>query len=115
MHATRTPHLKATHRILRCLKSSPERDLMSSNHGHIRVEVSIDANWASSGTYRRSTLGYCSLVGGNLVTWRSKKQSLVARSSVEEEYRSMAHGVCEVLWLRTLLQKIGFVIKVPLS
>lgn len=45
------------------------------------------------------TLGYCTMLGGNLVTWRSKKQPIVARSSTEDEFRAMAHGMCELLWL----------------
>ncbi|XP_042483667.1 proteasome subunit beta type-3-like [Macadamia integrifolia] len=43
---------------------------------------------------RRSTFGYCTLLGGNLVTWRRKKQYVVSRSSVEAEYRTMAQGFC---------------------
>ena len=54
-------------------------------------------------TDRRSTSRYFTFIGGNLVTWRSKKQNIVSRSSAEAEFRSMAHGVCEVLWLRKLL------------
>lgn len=41
-------------------------------------------------------LDICSFVGGNLVTWRSKKQDVVARSSPEAEFRSMAQGICYV-------------------
>lgn len=41
-----------------------------------------------------------------MVTWRSKKQAVVARSSAEAEFRAMAHGVCELLWLRALLQEL---------
>nr|CAN67601.1 hypothetical protein VITISV_032935 [Vitis vinifera] len=44
-----------------------------------------------------STTGYCTFVWGNLVTWRSKKQNIVARSSVEIEFRAMSHGICEML------------------
>lgn len=55
---------------------------------------------------RRSTSGYCTLIGGNLVTWRSKKQSIVARSSTEAEYRAIAQGVCEILWLLKLLKEL---------
>lgn len=69
----------------------------------MRVEVYIDADWAGSITDRRSTPRYCSLVGGNLVTWKSKKQSVVTRSNAEAKYRSMAHGVCEMIWLCQLL------------
>lgn len=81
----------------------------------MRVEVYTDVDWAGSATNQRSTSGYCSFMCGNLVTWSSKKQSVVTRSSVKAKYQSMAHGVCEVLWLRTLLQDIGFVIKVPMN
>ncbi|KAH9770613.1 cyclic nucleotide-gated ion channel 1 [Citrus sinensis] len=49
-------------------------------------------NWAESASDRRSTLGYFTFVGGNLVTWRSKKQHVVARSSAEAEYRGIALG-----------------------
>ena len=50
---------------------------------------------------------YFTFIGGNLVTWKSKKQNVVARSSAEAEYRGMAQGVCELLWLRNLLQDLG--------
>ena len=55
---------------------------------------------------RRSTSGYSTFVGGNLVAWRSKKQSVVARSTAEAELRAMAHGVCELLWLQILLTEL---------
>ena len=47
-------------------------------------------------------------VDGNLVTWRSKKQKVVALSSVEAEFCGMAKGLCELLWLRRLLTEIDF-------
>lgn len=46
-------------------------------------------------------------VGEKLVTWRSKKHKIVALSSVEVEYRVMAKGLCERLWLKRLLTEIG--------
>jgi len=47
-------------------------------------------------------------VGGNLVTWRSKKQQVVARSSAEAEFRGMTFRICELLWIRSLLKDIGY-------
>ena len=48
------------------------------------------------------------MVGGNLVTWRSKKQKVVALSSAELEFRGIAQGLSEFLWIRKLLEDIGF-------
>ncbi|RDX93144.1 Copia protein, partial [Mucuna pruriens] len=61
---------------------------------------------AGSVVDRRSTSGYCMFLGGNLVTWRSKTQNVVARSSVEAEFRAMAHGICEGLWMKIILDDL---------
>lgn len=63
---------------------------------------SIYAKWARYCGYRRLATGYCSLVDGNLVTWKNQKQHVVAQSSVEAWYRRMAHGVFEFLNLKNL-------------
>ena len=72
---------------------------MFSKNDHCRIEGYTDADWADNVTNRRSTFGYFTFVGGNLVTWWSKKQKVVALSSAKAEYRGMAKGVCELLWL----------------
>ena len=54
-------------------------------------------------------------VGGNLVTWSSKKQSVVARSSAEAEYRVIALGICELLWLKRLLGELKITTKGPMK
>ena len=73
MHDPRATHLDAVYRILRYLKSAPGKGILFSNHGHLRLEAFTDADWAGSIDDRSSTSGYCAFVGGNLVTWRSKK------------------------------------------
>ncbi|RVW90164.1 putative mitochondrial protein [Vitis vinifera] len=55
---------------------------------------------------RKSTIGYCTSVWGNLITWRSKKQNVVARSSAKVEYRALAQGTCELIWLQRLLEEL---------
>uniref|UniRef100_A0A2N9ERL8 Integrase catalytic domain-containing protein n=1 Tax=Fagus sylvatica TaxID=28930 RepID=A0A2N9ERL8_FAGSY len=77
------------------------------------LKVILDADWAGSPSDRKSTTGYCTFIGGNLVTWRSKKQSVVARSSAEAEYRAMTHTTCELTWLRTVLQEFGLLTQGP--
>uniref|UniRef100_A0A2N9IYW1 Integrase catalytic domain-containing protein n=1 Tax=Fagus sylvatica TaxID=28930 RepID=A0A2N9IYW1_FAGSY len=67
----------------------------------------FDADWAGDPTDHRSTIGYCFLLGDSLISWRSKKQSVVACSSTEAEYRALADTTAELLWLRWLLQDLG--------
>ncbi|RVW20357.1 hypothetical protein VitviT2T_022833 [Vitis vinifera] len=100
--------MSAVMQILRYLKSSPGKGLMFSKNDHLRVEGYTDADWAGNIMDRKSTSGYFTFVGGNLVTWRSKKQKVVALSSAEAKFRGMAKGLCELLWLRRLLTEIGF-------
>ena len=110
MHNPSKEYLGVVIRILRYLKSSPGSGLMFRKHGHLEVEGHSDAEWAGSSD-RKSTSRYFTFVGGNLVTWRSKKQKVVALSSAEAEFRGISKGVCELLWLRSLLTEIGY----PLS
>jgi len=81
---------------------------MFSKNAHLKIEGYTDADWAGNILDRKSTSGYFTFVGGNLVTWRSKKQKVVARSSAEAEFRGMAKGLCELIWLRSLLTEVGF-------
>ncbi|KAJ4737614.1 Transposon Ty1-H Gag-Pol polyprotein [Rhynchospora pubera] len=106
MHDPRKGHMDAVYRILRYLKSAPGKGLIFRKNDHLNIEGYCDSDWASCVDDRRSTSGYCVFVGGNLVSWRSKKQSVVARSTAEAEYRAMASGVAELLWLRGLLREL---------
>ena len=113
MTCPRVSHMEAVVRILKYLKNAPGRGLLYKASGHLRIEGYTDSDWAGSPADRRSTTGYCTFIGGNLVTWKSKKQSVVARSSAEAEYRAMAHTTCELTWLRTLLHEFGFPVHDP--
>ena len=95
-------------RILRYLKSSPGKDLMFLKNIHLIVDGYTGADWARNIKNRKTTSGYFTFVGGNLVTWRSKKQKVVALSGVKAEFRVMAKGLCELLWLKKLMTEIGF-------
>ena len=99
----------AIEHILCYLKGAPGRGILYSNHGHNRVECFTDTDWAGSKKDRRSTSGYCVFVGGNLVSWKSKKQGVVSCSSAESEYRVMAQSVCEIMWLHQLLTEVGMI------
>ncbi|XP_062109435.1 uncharacterized mitochondrial protein AtMg00810-like [Humulus lupulus] len=73
----------------------------------------VNADWAGSKMDRRSTSGYCVFVGGNLVSWKSKKQNVVLRSNAESEYMAMAQSVCEIIWIYQLLTEVGLKTSVP--
>ena len=80
---------------------------MFRKNGHLNMEGYSDADWAGSSD-RKSTSGYFTFIGGNLVTWRSKKKKVVTLSSAEAEFRGISKGICEVIWLRSLLNEIGY-------
>jgi len=107
-HNPSEDHMDVVVRILRYLKASPRKELMFSKNSHLEISGYTDADRAGSISDRKSTSGYFMFVGGNLVTWRSKKQKVVALSSAEAKFRGMAKGLCQLLWIRKLLTELGF-------
>ncbi|GJP33789.1 hypothetical protein CLOM_g18299 [Closterium sp. NIES-68] len=75
--------------------------------GKVFLSCFADATWASEHEDSSSVGGYICMVGGGPVSWRSKKQSETALSSVESEYMAMFHAAKEIIWLRRLLKEIG--------
>ena len=73
----------------------------------------MDADWEGFKEDRRSTSGYYVFVGGNLVSWKSKKHNVVSRSSAEFEYRAMTKSACNIMWLHQLLAEVDIKILVP--
>ncbi|GKA64421.1 secreted RxLR effector protein 161-like protein [Tanacetum coccineum] len=71
--------------------------------GGINLTAYSDSDWLGCPITRRSRTGYLLLLGGAHISWKSKKQSVVSRSSAEAKYRAMANAVSEVLWMRWLL------------
>ncbi|WVY93382.1 hypothetical protein V8G54_032470 [Vigna mungo] len=101
-------HWDAVVRILKYIKRSPGKGLLYGPNNDTKIVCYSDADWAGSPSDRRSTSGYCVSIGGNLISWKSKKQSVVARSSAEAEYRAMASATCELVWLKQLLSELKF-------
>lgn len=85
-HTLHQPHWDAMYRILRYLKSSPGKGILYTPSSSLSVIDYSDADWAGNPHDCRSTTGYYTFITGNLVTWKNKKQHVVARSSVETKY-----------------------------
>ena len=79
-------HWDAAVRILHYVKGTPGQGMLYENIGHSQIVGYNDADWAGSPTDRRSTSEYYVFIGGNLISWKSKKQDVVARSSAETKY-----------------------------
>ena len=100
-------------RVLHYLRGTPSHSLFYSRRSFLQLQAYSDATWASCPDDRRSVTGYCLFLGSSLVVWRTKKQTIVPRSSVEAELRALASTVQEVIWLRWLLQDLGVSVASP--
>ena len=106
MHDPREPHLAALERILRYIRDTLHLGLLLRPSLQDELTVYSDADWAGCPDTRKSTSGYAVFLGDNLVSWSSKRQNTVSRSSAEAEYRAVANGVAEATWLCQLLLEL---------
>lgn len=106
MHDPREPHFHALKRILRYVQGTLDHGLHLYASSSTQLTAYSDADWGGCPTTRRSTSGYCVFLGSNLLSWSSKRQHTVSRSSAESEYRGVANAVAETAWLRNLLREL---------
>jgi hypothetical protein len=111
MHAPREPHLALVKRILRYIKGTLDFGLHIGVSDPCSVTAYSDADWAGCPDTRRSTSGFCVFLGDNLISWSSKRQTTVSRSSAEAEYQAVAHVVAECCWLGQLFQDLHLPVK----
>ncbi|KAF5442548.1 hypothetical protein F2P56_035193 [Juglans regia] len=113
MNSPRVPHWQAVKQILRYLKHMTTVGLQLSPSSPAQLTAWSDADWAGCPDNRHSTSGYCIFLGSNLVSWSSKKQPIVARSSIEAEFKVVANATAEVIWLQHLCRDLGVHLKCP--
>ncbi|KAL0642046.1 hypothetical protein Bca4012_102994 [Brassica carinata] len=106
MQVPKEHHWRMVERILMYLNGSPDQGVWMGCNGSTEVVGYCDADWAGDRADRRSTTGYCTFIGGNLVTWKSKKQKVVSCSSAEAEYRAMLKLTNELVWIKGILKHL---------
>ncbi|GAA0185177.1 transmembrane signal receptor [Lithospermum erythrorhizon] len=100
-------HYDAAIRVLRYLKSHPGQRLLLRADNDLQVYAYCDSDLASCRITRRTISGYFIILGSSLVSWKSKKQTTISRSSAEVEYRAMAYCCAEIKWLKCFLASLG--------
>jgi len=108
MQTPRHFHLATVHRIIRYLRGSPGRGLFFPAGSPLHLVAYSDADWAGCPDTPRSVTGWCMFLGDSLISWKSKKQARVSKSSTKSEYRAMSAVCSEIVWLRGLLAELGF-------
>ncbi|XP_042955114.1 uncharacterized mitochondrial protein AtMg00810-like [Carya illinoinensis] len=111
MYSPKLPHWSAVKRILRYLKGTINYGVHFSSQSPFILQAYSDADWAGCPDDRRSTGGFCTFLGTYLISWSSKKQKTIARSSTEAEYKSVATSAAELIWLQNVIRELDL----PLS
>ncbi|WMV57709.1 hypothetical protein MTR67_051094 [Solanum verrucosum] len=106
MHQPSHTHCQAVKCLLRYLKSTIHHGLLFHHGSNATLHVYTDADWVGDHDDRTSTSAYVIYLGLTPISWSSKKQRTVARSSTEAEYRAVAHAVAETNWLTNLLKEL---------
>ncbi|RVW25775.1 Retrovirus-related Pol polyprotein from transposon RE2 [Vitis vinifera] len=107
MHEPRIEHWEAALRVVRYLKGTPGQGILLRADSDLSLQGWCDSDWAACPVTRRSLSGWLVFLGQSPISWKTKKQHTVSRSSAEAEYRAMAAVTCELKWLKGLLLSLG--------
>ncbi|GKF21826.1 uncharacterized mitochondrial protein-like protein, partial [Tanacetum coccineum] len=112
-HSPRSSHFDALIRVLRYIKLCPSQGLFFPVKNNLHLTTYCDSDWASCATTMRFVSGYAIFLGHSLISWQSKKQAVVSRSSTEAEYRVLTDTTCEISYLKSLLLDLQVTVPTP--
>ena len=107
MHAPSVSDFSNLKRIMRYVKGTVSMGLLFLHDTDCTLRAYSDSDWAGCQSTRRSTGGFCTFLGQNLISWSSKKQPTLSKSSTEAEYRSLSETASELAWMSILLKELG--------
>ncbi|XP_021837610.2 uncharacterized mitochondrial protein AtMg00810-like [Spinacia oleracea] len=107
MHSPTLQHIEALTHTLRYIHSTSGQGILLRATEQLTLQAFSDSDWAACPTTRRSVTGYVLLLGNSPISWKSKKQSTISKSSSEAEYRAMSQAAAEVTWIVRLLEELG--------
>ena len=107
LQAPTDEHWKACKRVLQYLQGTISLGFHFKPTDRLELEGYADVDWASSLNDKKSSSGYYTYLGGNLIVWSSKKQHVVSLSSYESEYKAIAQATTKIIWLKALLCELG--------
>ena len=100
-------HLQALHHTLRYIQGTIGQGILFKATDQLSLQAYFNSDWAACSFSRRSITGHLILFGQSPISWKSKKQGTISRSSSEVEYRAMSQVATEVTWLVRLLEELG--------
>ncbi|GKC71343.1 ribonuclease H-like domain-containing protein, partial [Tanacetum coccineum] len=106
MHKPLRSHIKIALKVLRYLKSNPGKGVHIVRQPKASLEAFVDADWANCLATRKSVTGFCVKLNGSLISWKSKKQHTLSKSSAKAEYKAMASVTSEVTWILKILRDL---------
>ncbi|XP_070660445.1 uncharacterized mitochondrial protein AtMg00810-like [Malus domestica] len=106
-------HFGAVKRIIRYLQGTMNIGITFSANTVSKLTAFSDSDWAADLNTRRSITGYVVYLGHNPISWQSKKQNSVSRSSTEAEYKALAHTAADIAWIRNILKDLAVVLDAP--
>jgi len=97
------------------LKGNPGQGILLQSDSDLQLYAFCDSDWGVCPITRCSLTGYFVTLGNSPISWKTKRQSTVSRSSAEAEYQAMATVISEVIWIKAFLAAMGVFLTRPIK